>query len=294
MATHKEHCDKMRIGFVNSHKDVDIQLSSAFGMGLINCGENSFNLHQIEPDTDDLRQYDLVCVIGVKSVDIVRRLLPGQKWLYFDKPYNRQWPNWWRVSVSSHQPTDYLLQRNYSPERARAQKWLPLPEWRSSSSGYILIAGASAKYHRFQMIAEPTIWAREVVKHIRRYSQREIVYRPKQSWKDAVPVAGTTFRRPDSRISIEEDLRNAYVMVTHGSAAALDALRAGVPSVILGNAVTRDISSTSWSEIEEPRRATMDERERIVTALAHYQWTLDEITKGDMWKSLASIIKNSI
>lgn len=281
----------MRIAFIKSDKHEDKQLGSAFAHGLASLSTSDV-VRVTTADSDDLHAFDVVGVIGVKSDDVVRRLRPGQKWIYFDKAYNRDWPRWWRVSVCAHQPTNHLLRGKFPLDRARAQGWLPLPDWRTSKPGdYILLAGASAKYHKFHGLPDPTTWATILVDRLRRHTDRQIVYRPKPSWKGAVPIPGTTYREPKSRVSIERELEHTHALVTHGSSAAFDALRAGVPSIIHGNAVTREISSTSWEDIENPLRDTT-RRENLVAALAYHQWTVDEIAKGEAWPFISSTMQS--
>ena len=45
------------------------------------------------------------------------------------------------------------------------------------------------------MGGDPTEYAKYLVSEIRKYSKRQIWYRPKPSWRDAMPIEGTYFSR---------------------------------------------------------------------------------------------------
>jgi hypothetical protein len=118
------------------------------------------------------------------------------------------------------------------------------------------------------------------VKEIEGRTKRPIIYRPKRSWKDAVPITGS---KMDKDSDLNEQLARAHCLVTHGSNACFEAMLAGVPSIILGDAVAKPISSTSVMEIEKPRLATDKERESVLAFLAYQQWTLLELMEGGAW-----------
>src|SRR5690606_33738992 len=110
-----------------------------------------------------------------------------------DKGYNRSrdckmW-RYTRISVGTHQPD--LSAFKFKPDRVRS---LPFPHICPvrKSGKHILLIGSSAKCHEFLDLPDPTEWAASVVAEIRKHTDRPIVYRPKQSWRDAVPIPGTT------------------------------------------------------------------------------------------------------
>jgi hypothetical protein len=236
---------------------------------------------------------DCYAIIGVKHAKIMRSLeSEGLPYLYFDKAYNREWPQWWRVSYNSHQPTDYLHVRAFTPDRAALQGWLVgLRPWRPAGVGTVLFVGASAKYHAYHELPHPTEYAARVVADIAQHTRATIVYRPKPSWSEGEPVVGARFSR---HRSFETDLEAAGVAVTHGSSACFEALRAGVPSVVLGHGVTRDISSTTVADVAAPRVPTDDERYKLLVALAHFQWSISEIQNGALNRILENFNASSV
>jgi hypothetical protein len=114
------------------------------------------------------------------------------------------------------------------------------------------------------------VWLDEVHRHLCRYSDREIRVR----WKKD---AG---HRPIGR-----DLHGAYAVVVYSSAAALDALIAGVPIITLAPwAATRRMGRSQLAEIND--LLYPEDREAFFIALAANQWTISEIFQGEAWKTL--------
>jgi hypothetical protein len=273
----------MRVRFWHSDKGRETILAEAFLAGVKLHGDDVSFRRLGEPFTPDC---DIAVMCGVKSRDLWREHSRAAiQCIYLDKGYSRhsrpgdsrEW-EYWRVAVNSHQPTD-KFRPDYPTDRMESFGWKFQP-WREKGEN-ILIAGSSAKYHAFYDLKEPTEWTRKLLKGIRGFSDRRVIYRPKPSWKDAVPIGGAWYS--DESQSITEALQNCHALVTHGSNSCFEAMLAGVPSVILGNAVMKPISSTSLDQIEKPRLATDEERRAMLAFLAYQQWTLLEFHDGLAW-----------
>lgn len=231
---------------------------------------------------------DLACMVGVKSRHLwysLRRTKPDLSTLMFDKGYSRHKKNghweYWRVSSNSHNPT--TLDITYPSDRFNSLDFTIKP-WRKKGD-HILLAGSSSKYHAFYNMLDPTNFAKKIVKNIRKQTNRSIVYRPKPSWKEAVPIKGTTYSNGRKKDSILEAFNNCHVLVTHGSNACFEAALNGVPSIIIGTGVMRNASSVTLHEINAPI-CNSSERLKIFNALAYHQWTLDEFESGEAFKTI--------
>lgn len=193
---------------------------------------------------------------------------------------------YWRVAVDGHHPTRTLMATPRASDRMRAQMQraeLSLEPWRKAGE-HIVIAGSSAKYHAFYGLPEPTEYAEELVRQLQRITGRPIVYRPKPSWRGAVPIGGARYSPRDE--GIEDVLSGAHVLVTHGSNACFEAVISGVPCIVLGDAVAKPISSQNLREIEMPYLATDEERDQWLANLGWCQWTLREFADGDAWAAI--------
>lgn len=246
--------------------------------------------HQVTvlPVDAEIGDYDLHCVISVSSPELWRRLgAAGVKRLLWDKGYNRDFPRWWRVAFDGHQPADYVGRANHPADRAEAQGWIDrIEDLRTSADKGVLLAGASPNYQAFAGLPDPTTYAEQIIAAVRELTDRPIVYRPKPQWREAVAVEGAEFSHHPVKVKghrIRVDLERAHVMIVHASNACLEAALAGVPVICLGPAVTRSISSTDLLDVENPRRATREERLQAVANIAYCQWSLDEIASGEVW-----------
>ncbi len=186
---------------------------------------------------------------------------------------------YWRVAVDSHHPTATLMKTPRPDDRADTLGLTLLP-WRRKG-GPVVLAGSSQKYHDFYGLRHPTQWAGKVVKQIAAAMPgHPIVYRPKPSWREAVPIDGTIFSQGGD---ILEVLEGAWALVTHGSNACFEAVLTGIPCVILGDAVAKPISSTTLEELPGPKLASYAERHQWLNNLAYCQWTLPEFASGVAW-----------
>lgn len=279
----------MKVVFFASDKPRERILADAFGEGVKLAGDE-FAVQPLVADPEPA-DADVVCMVGVKSRKLFRMHQDrGTHVIYLDKGYLRAGADspvklweYWRVALDDHQPTK-LMEKRHDSEARRDEAGLAVSAWRKKGN-HILLAGSSLKYHEFYGLRHPTEWAGKLVKQLRGYTDREIIYRPKPSWSDATPIPGATFHAGGST-TILEDLANCHVLVTHGSNAVFEAQIAGVPTLTLGPAVSRPISSCSQDAVESPYLATYEERYRWLNNLMWWQWTMAEMASGQTWKFL--------
>ncbi len=265
----------MNIVFFASDKPRERRLARSFTVGAELHGHSIVT--RALDDTVTGEGFDLACMVGVKSKVLWQRMRAlGVPTMMFDKGYTRQKARgswlYWRVAYNSHQPTDRTMQRGYSDDRFNRLRLQAAP-WREKGH-HILIAGSSGKYHNFYGLPSPTDYAQEVVRQLRVHTDRPIIYRPKPSWREAVPIQDTTFSKG---VPLASDLQGCHAVVTHGSNACYEAALHGVPSIILGEGVMKSVSSTKLEDIEEP---LLGERAEVFNALAYHQWKLKEFERG--------------
>lgn len=280
----------IKIIFHHSEKTRERNLARAFlkGARKFGCDVEARELCA-SPEVAD---YDIGCFVGVKSKRIFNmHREAGIHTILFDKGYvrdriagGRTW-EYWRVALDAHQPTETTLSRmKMGPERWQTFG-LDIAPWRKRGN-HIVIAGSSAKYHDFYDLPHPADWTVALVEEIRRYTDRPIIYRPKPSWKEARRIAGTTWSGGDE--TIKDALWGAHCLVTHGSNACFEAALMGVPSIVLGDAVAKPISSTSIAEIEDP---IMGKRDQWFQNLAWHMFTEAEMLDGLAWTAIRGWLK---
>lgn len=247
---------------------------------------------------------DLVLKIGVKSRNWFRAYNnAGIPYCYFDKGYIRTramvWLEYWRLSVNGHQPLEYVKQAKHDRQRADSLG-LDFKPWRTGGDS-ILVDGSSGKHHYFhagreyasnemgQLHEDANEIASSLCQRIRKITNRNIIYRPKPSWKYARAIPGTEYSRGKEWRNV---MARAHVCVTYGSNLCFDAALFGVPSLVLGHGIAGPISSTDLSELENPRLASDDERRQWLNNVAWTQFhALDEFSNGMAWKIIRDMVE---
>jgi hypothetical protein len=115
-------------------------------------------------------------------------------------------------------------------------------------------------------------------------------------WQDAVlrKIAAHTDRpivvrhwqrdKAERAKSLAAELKGCWALVTHMSAAANEALLAGVPVFVTGPCAALRMGLSQLEQIETPRRP--DGRAEWAAGLAARQWTVEEIAAGMAWRAL--------
>lgn len=102
------------------------------------------------------------------------------------------------------------------------------------------------------------------------------------------PIRLRTWQRDKASAAagLRHDLKGARALVTHMSAAANEALIAGIPVFVSGLCAATPMASGALDQIETPRYP--DGREDWAAGLAGMQWTLDELRSGAAWRVLSA------
>ena len=149
--------------------------------------------------------------------------------------------------------------RDYPPFRR------PIARWREGGDHIVVCPQSSEFMVCVERFSEH--WTDWIARRLRMYTTRPIVIRTKRD------------RRP-----LADDLRNAWAVVTHTSAAANEAIVAGIPAFTTGLCAATPMSNQDVAHIERPR--CPDGREQWAAAVAAHEWTLEEMANGTCWKAL--------
>lgn len=278
----------MKITFWHSDKPRERILAGAFAEGARIHGDE-VELRPLLPEPE-LANCDVAVMVGVKSRELFRKhWSAGTHTIMIDKGYVRDagdgpvklW-EYWRTAVDAHHPTRTLMAVPRPFDRLESLQ-LPMKPWRKQGH-HIVFAGSSAKYHEFYGTKDPTAYASKLVRTLQAITSRPIIYRPKPSWKEAVPIEGTGFSQLPQ--SIEQLLEGAHVLITHGSNACFEAVVHGVPCIILGDGVAKPISTDDITMVEAPIVVPTSTRYQWLANLAYCQWTMAEFASGQAWATL--------
>jgi hypothetical protein len=281
---------------IDGDKGREFILADNFLAGVSRAGDSTSKIRKGDVKRAASVDADAVCMVGVKSLKLFRQMRDaGKHVIYFDKGYfrhrgpGRTW-EYWRIAVNDHHPTDYITNVVHSSKRwdilakRRAVEVRPWRDMQTAGPGHVVYAGSSDKYHAFAGLPDPTSYAERIIGQIKKITDRPIVYRPKPTWYEATAVDKATFS-PRTQ-SIHDALHGAWCLVTNGSNSSYDAMLAGIPSVVIGKAIARPISSTDLADIEKPRLATKDERHQWLSNLAWCMFTEAEMAEGLAWQAI--------
>lgn len=133
-------------------------------------------------------------------------------------------------------------------------------------------------------------WARETAKEIRKYTDRQIIFRPHPGHKQRSDLKKLT-EIENSKISkntLRKDLEDALASVTYTSGMAVDSLLAGVPCFAMDSgSFVYDLMGSDLSNIENPPKP---DRIQWINNLSYCQWSMEEIQEGLPWNHLKEVV----
>lgn len=187
-------------------------------------------------------------------------------WIYSDNAY-----------FDRYRGTHYRFTRNaFQPSALCPPDWkrwralrLGVTPWHRNGRHIVLVEQSE---HFLRISGGGTDWADRTAAELRRHTDRPIRLR---AWKrDKSGLAAT----------LQHDLVGAWALVTHMSAAATEAVLAGVPAFVTGPCAALPMACGDLAEIEQPRYP--DNREAWAAGLAGRQFTLEELRSGMAWERL--------
>jgi hypothetical protein len=158
---------------------------------------------------------------------------------------------------------------NYGRLKAQGIKINP---WRRGR--HIVIVEQSA--HFLDLCGEGSDWLSRTLLKLGQLTDRPLRIRPWRRDKD------------NAARSLRSDLENAHALVTHASAAAIEAVLAGVPVYVTGQSAAVPVASGELSGIESP--IYPDNREEWAAGIANSHWTLEELRQGMAWRRLEGLV----
>lgn len=143
---------------------------------------------------------------------------------------------------------------------------LEIKPWRPRADGWWLVIEQSASFMR--TVAQRPMWWHDTISGLKRAGGHSIKVRP---WSPDKPAL---------MASLADDLSLAWAVVTHTSAAAVQAVLAGVPAYV------DDMHALAGMVCANGPEWYYDERRRFLSVLADHEFTLDEIRSGAAWHRL--------
>lgn len=164
---------------------------------------------------------------------------------------------------------------DHSPHDRWDKLRVPVAPWRKTGK-HIVLCG-QVPWDASVQHTDHVAWCRQTAIELGKYSDRPIRFRPHPLQPDAIDMTGIPVVTSTGS-SLQEDMQDAWAVVTFNSNASVEATIAGIPAFVgdegaMGHAVlNRDLS-----KIESPVKVA---RENWFNSLAYTQWTLEEIAGG--------------
>jgi hypothetical protein len=263
------------------------KLCKAFAEGIPLSGRDTCKLRA---DTEhNMSGFDAALLWGFTSPcqKVIQSCVEaGKPWVYLDLAYWSRHDHF-KVTLNNRHPAGYLMDRAMPDDRFKRLK-LTVEPWRKGGT-YVLVAGMSGKA-AWSWGQGPQEYDRNIVTQLRKVTKRPIVYRPKPSYREAKPIAGSTFDRSQEPGHYDKLVAEAWCVVTHHSNVGVDALLAGVPVFTrYGAAMHLALADSAIeSRLEDPWYP--DGREQWAANLAYCQWTVAEMADGSCWRHMKGLM----
>ena len=159
------------------------------------------------------------------------------------------------INADSYWPTDRL--KNFPT--------LPLP-WHYEGSA-ILVIESSEQHYRMNG-TNLNDWRLELRKQIGRYTDREVIFKPKLSNKKT---------RESAHELMSQDPKRWYCVVSDDSSAAIEAIWLGIPAITLRQHITNPVTRSSVADINRLYRGNLA---NWLCAVSYSQFTVEELYNG--------------
>lgn len=283
----------VRVVFFASPKERELDIGQAFCAGVQAHGDTACLIHPADYDGPQ-SDTDVAVFVGVKGWSrllMETHIAAGKHAIICDKGYfgGSAGPRskYIRCSIDALQPLAYF-QKTPRPHTRLHALDVNIAPWKKTGTEVIL-AGGSLKYARWHQMPmytglDPaTGWAIKTFHRVRKHTQRPIVYSPKPSFKNAVPIEGMRFVQG---VGIEKQLQTAWCLVTFGSNAAVDAIIAGVPVFIPGDGIAKPMGLDDVAQVEQPFYPTDEQRWQFLADVSFCQFSAKELASGFGWSIL--------
>lgn len=143
--------------------------------------------------------------------------------------------------------------------------------WRRSGSKILVVLPTEKPFQYYGEDREK--WIKTVKQTLKKHSDREIIWRQKQSRGE---------RTNDTIYEAMAD--DIYAVVTYQSVAAIEAIQFGIPAFALAPTAADPVANKDLARIESPYLPDEDLVYRWLCSIAYSQFSLDEIIDGRAWR----------
>ena len=188
---------------------------------------------------------------------------------------------------------------NYFWDNPNPDRWksisetlnLSLKDWRTNGN-HILICLQRNGGWSMQGI-DVMSWCKNVIARLSAVTDRPIVVRAHPGDKNAVNYLKLNFPNVSTSFTpkIQDDLKNAWCVITYNSSPGVAAAIEGIPVFVLDtktrNSQAYEIANTDLKNIENP---LMPERQQWIEKISMSHWNFEELKSGEAWAHIRKYI----
>jgi len=180
---------------------------------------------------------------------------------------------WYRITKNSQVNSQITEQTPHRYEKYFKQDIVP---YKTTGAQIVVCPPTGA----IEWFFDAQQWLDTTVKTLKQQTDREIVVRDKPMNPQVNTVNGITqltgFDKNKDQKPLEEDLNNAWCVVTFNSMVAVKAITMGIPVICGPECAAYPVAN----KIEDIENLTYPDREPWLWHLAHQQFTLEEMASG--------------
>jgi len=264
----------MRIAiFIDKRQENEMTFGHAFAAGLKAHGENPQIIYGTYPT-----ECDLAVFTGWhenKNAIMERQMADGNDFISMDLGILGDHSKWRSIGYNGHKRHADFCIDEMPPTRANRYKWKFKP-WKPGNEYILLIGQFPGATTSTGLDIQKRI--DETIANIGMITNTPIKVRPHPDPQSS---------HKEQKQSMAADLAGATCVVAYDSNAAVDAILAGVPCIVL------DEGGMAWpmaghyvEDVLDPPMPDDETRQQWLNNLAHCQWTKKEIESGATWEHL--------
>jgi hypothetical protein len=200
----------------------------------------------------------------------------------------------WRVGLNHINSKGFFANYNDIDPSRPAKLGVSLYNPSQRRKPEILIAGQHELSLQWENNPPIQQWAETLVRELRTYTDRPIVFRPHpRSRAVSTPIKGTVQDRPVKLINTYDNFNidyNYHAVINFNSGPAIQSAIHGTPIICDSSSLAFPVSD----QIQNIENPTLLDRTDWFLKLCHTEWTVDEISKGIPLVRLLPEIQNQL
>lgn len=174
---------------------------------------------------------------------------------------------------------------DFSNANSPSDRWeelnIEVKPWRTSGD-HIVLSG-QVPWDASVQHTDHITWCQNTAKTLERMTQRPIIFRPHPCQPSAIDMSSTQVRYSRAA-TLQEDLQNAWALITFNSNSGVEGAIQGCPVFAFDpGSMATGVANRHLKKVEQPH---MPDRKQWLNDLAYTQWTTTEMEQGLAWNHI--------